>query len=96
VAYLLKEKTVEAEKQTLLTNSSERTFISRQQFCEHIPAAKNKHTTIEVLLETVFSTRSVQTGCKEDNWSNRESSVQESVKKSSVGMEPQSREDLSE
>jgi hypothetical protein len=43
------------------------------------------HATIEVLLETVVSTRSVQKGCKEDNWS----------KNSSVGREPQFREDLS-
>jgi hypothetical protein len=29
---------------------------------------KHASTTIELLLETVFSTRSVQRGYKEDNW----------------------------
>jgi hypothetical protein len=39
------------------------------------------HATIKVLLKTVFSTRSVQRGYKEDNWGNRDSSVWEAVKK---------------
>jgi hypothetical protein len=59
VAYLRKARTMEPEKQTLLANSSERTFISRQLLGKHVPAAKDKHATIDVLLETVFSTRSV-------------------------------------
>jgi hypothetical protein len=29
---------------------------------QHVPAATNTHTTIELLLETVFFTRSVQSG----------------------------------
>jgi hypothetical protein len=29
------------------------------------------HATIEILLETVYSTRAVQTGYKEDCWDNR-------------------------
>jgi hypothetical protein len=35
---------------------------------KHIPTATNMHATIELLLEMVFSTRSMQRGCKEDNW----------------------------
>jgi hypothetical protein len=42
--------------------------ISRQQISKHIPAAMKTHTTIELLLETVFSTQSVQSGYTEDNW----------------------------
>jgi hypothetical protein len=38
------------------------------------------NATTEILLETMFSTRSVQRGYKEDNWSNRVSSIWESVK----------------
>jgi hypothetical protein len=41
--------------------------VSRQWICKHVPAATNTHATIELLLETVFSTRSVKMGCKEDN-----------------------------
>jgi hypothetical protein len=41
----------------------------RQRIDKHVPAATNTHATIKLLLETVFSTRSVQWGCKEDNWS---------------------------
>jgi hypothetical protein len=44
--------------------------VSRQQIGKHIPAAMNMNTTTELLLETVFSTRSVQSGYKEDNWGN--------------------------
>jgi hypothetical protein len=43
------------------------------------------HATIEVLLETMFSTWPVQRGYKEDNWS----------KNSSFWREPPFREDLS-
>jgi hypothetical protein len=45
--------------------------ISRQRMGKHFPAATNTHTTIELLLETEFSTRSVQSGYKEDNWGDR-------------------------
>jgi hypothetical protein len=38
--------------------------------CKHFPAATNMHATIEVLLVTVFSIWSVQSGYKEDNWGN--------------------------
>jgi hypothetical protein len=64
--------------------------VSRQRIGKHIPAAMNSHTTIELLLETVFSTRSVQSGYKEEDWGDpvscklRVSSVWESVK-----MEPE-------
>jgi hypothetical protein len=88
VAYLLKSLTTEPEKQPLLANGSERTFLSKQQLGKHNPAAKDKHTTIEVRFETVFSTRSLQTGYNEDNCGNRETTVRESVKKSFVGTEP--------
>jgi hypothetical protein len=56
VAYLLEARTVEPEKQPLLANGSETTFVSRQRLGKHVPAATDKHKTIEVLLETVFST----------------------------------------
>jgi hypothetical protein len=68
VAYLLKVRTVEPEKQPLLANGSETTFVCRQLLGKHVPAAMDKHGRIEVVLETVFFTRSVQRGCKEDNW----------------------------
>jgi hypothetical protein len=42
--------------------------VSRQRIAKHVPAATNTNITIELLLETVFSTRSVQYGYKEDNW----------------------------
>jgi ParB-like chromosome segregation protein Spo0J len=66
VAYLLKARTVEPEKQPLLANGSEIKFDSRQRLGKHVPAATDTHATIEVLLETVFSTRSMQRGYKED------------------------------
>jgi hypothetical protein len=34
--------------------------VSRQRIVKDVPAAMNTHTTIELLLETVFSVRSVQ------------------------------------
>jgi hypothetical protein len=70
VAYLLKARTVEAEKQSWLANDSETTFISRQLLGKHIPVATDMYATIEVLLETLFSIRSMLTGYKEDNWGN--------------------------
>jgi hypothetical protein len=42
--------------------------VSRQRIGTHVPAATNTDTTIELLLETVFSSRYVQSGYKEDNW----------------------------
>jgi hypothetical protein len=39
-----------------------------QRIVKHVPAAKNTQATIVLLLETVFSTWSVQRGFKEDNW----------------------------
>jgi hypothetical protein len=42
--------------------------VSRQRIGKYVPAAMNTHTTIELLLETVFSTWSMQRGHKEDNW----------------------------
>jgi hypothetical protein len=95
VAYLLKAKNGEPEKQPLLTNGSETTSVSMQRLGEHIPAATDRHAILEVLLESVFSTRSVERGYKKDNWGNRESSVRESVKKSCVGREQSFIEDLS-
>jgi hypothetical protein len=41
--------------------------VYRQQFGKQVPAAKDTHATIEVLLEMLFSTQSVQRGYKEDN-----------------------------
>jgi hypothetical protein len=60
-------RTVEPEKQLLLANGSETTLCSRQRLGKHVPAATDKHATIDVFLETVFSTRPEQRGCKEDN-----------------------------
>jgi hypothetical protein len=41
-----------------------------QRISKHVPAAMSTHATIELLLETVFSTGSMQRGYKEDNWGN--------------------------
>jgi hypothetical protein len=60
VTYLLKARTVEPEKQPLLANGCKTTILSRQRLIKNVPAATDKHATIEVLLGTVFSTRSVQ------------------------------------
>jgi hypothetical protein len=81
LAYLLKARKVEPEKQSLLANSIETTFVSRQRIGEHVPAVTDKHATTALLLETVFSTTSVQRGYNEDNWGNRVSSAWWSVKK---------------
>jgi hypothetical protein len=64
----LKTRTVEPEKQLLLANGFEPTFVSTQQLAKHIPVAMDTCATIEVLLEMVFSTWAVQKGYKEDNW----------------------------
>jgi hypothetical protein len=36
--------------------------VSRKPLGKHVPAATDTHARIEILLETVFSTRSVQRG----------------------------------
>jgi hypothetical protein len=72
---------VEPEKQPLLANGPETTFVSRQRIGKHFSAAINTHATIEILLETMFSTWSVQRSYKEDNRGNQVSSVREAVKK---------------
>jgi hypothetical protein len=41
---------------------------SRQWIGEHIPVAMDTNTTIDLLLEMVISTQSVQSGYKEDSW----------------------------
>jgi hypothetical protein len=64
VAHLLTARTVEPKKQPLLANGSETTFVFRQRLGKHVPAATDTRATIEILLETVFSTRSVQNGHK--------------------------------
>jgi hypothetical protein len=84
VAYLLKARTVELEKQPLLANGSEATFVPRQRLGKHVLVATDKHAAIEVLLETVFRPRSVPRGYMEDNWGNRVSSVRESVRKRGI------------
>jgi hypothetical protein len=81
VAFLLNARTVEPEKKPLLVNCFERTFLSRQLLIKHVPKATDKHATIKVLLETVFSILCVQRGYKEGKWGNRVSSVWEAVKK---------------
>jgi hypothetical protein len=64
----------------MLASCHETTFVSRQRLGKHVPAATDTHATIEVLLETVFSTRSVRRGYKEETVS-PESVLLESVKK---------------
>jgi hypothetical protein len=66
VAYLFKARTVEPEQEPLLANSSETTFVSKQRLGKHVPAATGTHAIIEVLLETVFSTRSVKRGISQE------------------------------
>jgi hypothetical protein len=41
------------------------TVVSRQRLAKHVPAATATHATIEVQLETVFSTRAEQRGYNE-------------------------------
>jgi hypothetical protein len=41
--------------------------VSRQRFGKHFPAATDAHAKIGVLLETVFSTWSMQMVYKQDN-----------------------------
>jgi hypothetical protein len=82
VAYVLKARTLEPEKQPLLVNGSETTVVSRQWLDKHVLAAMDKHATIDVFLETVFSTLFMQRDYKEDNGGNRVIPVREPVEKS--------------
>jgi hypothetical protein len=41
--------------------------VARQQLSKHVPAAMDMHATIDILLETVFYTQSMQRGYKVDN-----------------------------
>jgi hypothetical protein len=59
----------------------ETAIASEQQLSKHISAAADTQAIIELLLEMVFSTMSVQRGYKEDNLGNQVSSVWESVRK---------------
>jgi hypothetical protein len=54
--------------------------VTRERLGRHVPAETDTHA-IEVLLGTMFSTRCVQRGYTEDNWGNRVSSVEDSVRK---------------
>jgi hypothetical protein len=56
--------------------------VHGQRLGKHFPAATDAHATIEVLLETGFSTQSVPRGYKEDNLANQVNSVRESEEKS--------------
>jgi hypothetical protein len=49
VAYLLKRRTAELEKQPLLANGSEPTFVSGQRVDKHVSAATETNATIEEL-----------------------------------------------
>jgi hypothetical protein len=42
--------------------------VSRQRIGKQVPATMKMNTTTQLLLETVFSTRSLQSDYKEDNW----------------------------
>jgi hypothetical protein len=50
--------------------NKQRCYATRFQTTDHkhVPVAMNINTTIELLLETMFSTQSVQIGYKKDNW----------------------------
>jgi hypothetical protein len=52
--YLLKARTMEPEKQLLLANGSETTFVSRQRLRKHVPAATDTHATREILFKRRF------------------------------------------
>jgi hypothetical protein len=56
---------VEPEQQPLLANGSGTTFVSRQRLGKYVPEVTDVDAAIEVLLETVFSTQSVQRGYKD-------------------------------
>jgi hypothetical protein len=67
---MLRARILEAEKQPLLANGSETTFVSWQRLGIQVPAATDTHATIDVLLKTVFSTRSVERSYTEEAGSN--------------------------
>jgi hypothetical protein len=50
---------MEPEKQPLLENGNE-TFVFRQRLGKHVSTSTDTHETTELLLETVFSIRSVK------------------------------------
>jgi hypothetical protein len=54
---------MEPEKQPLLANGSETSFVSRQRLDKHVPAVTDTYARVAILLETVFSIRSVKRGC---------------------------------
>jgi hypothetical protein len=85
MAYLLKARTVEPEKQLLLVNGSETTFVSRQQLGKHIPVATDMHATRGTDGNCVFY--SVCPKYKEDNWGNEVTSVSDAVMKWTAGRE---------
>jgi hypothetical protein len=60
MAYLLKARKAGPEKQPLLANGSERTFVSSQRLGKHILAATDAHEIMNVFLVTIFCTPSVQ------------------------------------
>jgi hypothetical protein len=45
-----------------------KTAAYKQRITKHVPATTNTQATIELLLETLFSTRSVHMGYNGDNW----------------------------
>jgi hypothetical protein len=45
---------MEPEKQPMLANGSETTFVSRQRLGKHVPPATHARATTELLFETVF------------------------------------------
>jgi hypothetical protein len=48
-----------ARKTAVASERPETIFASRQRLGKHVPATTDTHATIEVLLETVFSARSL-------------------------------------
>jgi hypothetical protein len=48
VMYFLKAETVKQEKQPLLPNDSETTFVPMQRLGKHVPAATYTHATVQV------------------------------------------------
>jgi hypothetical protein len=75
-----------------LCNIVMRRAVSRQRLCEHVPTPTDTYAGIEVLLETVFSTRSVPRSYKDGSWDNRFSSLRELWGKEAVRREPPFRE----
>jgi hypothetical protein len=67
VAYLLKARNMEPEKQPLLGNGSANTPIAEQWFSMcHVIATRDVHATTEERLEAVFSVQSVPRLYNED------------------------------